>query len=111
MPGFDRTGPLGMGPRSGGGRGFCGPGVNRYSAGIGWFGRGRGLGRGLMGMGLGWGGFFAGPRSWRRGFFPGYNPTTDEEASVLKGKAASLKEMLGSIEQRLRELEKRNSKE
>jgi len=26
MPGFDRTGPRGMGPRTGGGRGFCGRG-------------------------------------------------------------------------------------
>jgi len=27
MPGFDGTGPMGMGPRTGGGRGFCQPGV------------------------------------------------------------------------------------
>ena len=27
MPGFDRTGPMGMGPRTGGGRGFCQPGA------------------------------------------------------------------------------------
>jgi hypothetical protein len=63
-----------------------------------------------MGMGLGWGGFFAGPRTGRRGVFPSYTPTADEEASLLKGEAASLKEMLGSIEQRLSELDKRNSK-
>ena len=25
MPGFDGTGPMGMGPRTGGGRGFCPP--------------------------------------------------------------------------------------
>ena len=25
MPGFDRTGPRGMGPMTGGGRGFCNP--------------------------------------------------------------------------------------
>ena len=25
MPGFDGTGPMGMGPRTGGGRGFCSP--------------------------------------------------------------------------------------
>lgn len=26
MPGFDGTGPMGMGPMTGGGRGFCSPG-------------------------------------------------------------------------------------
>ena len=25
MPGFDGTGPMGMGPKTGGGRGFCSP--------------------------------------------------------------------------------------
>jgi len=42
MPGFDGTGPRGMGPMTGGGRGFCGP----YG-----FGRGRGRGYGF-GMGM-----------------------------------------------------------
>jgi len=48
MPGFDGTGPRGMGPLTGGGRGFCGP----YGFGGG-FGRGFGFGRGYgfrMGM-------------------------------------------------------------
>lgn len=31
MPGFDGTGPMGMGPRTGGGRGFCSP-VAGYAA-------------------------------------------------------------------------------
>lgn len=41
MPGFDRTGPVGMGPKTGRGFGPCG-------LGLGWrgrFGMGRGLGR------------------------------------------------------------------
>jgi len=42
MPGFDRTGPRGAGPRSGWGRGPCGRGM----------GFGRGFGRGF---GAGWG--------------------------------------------------------
>jgi hypothetical protein len=99
MPGYDRTGPMGMEPRTGGGRGYCGTGALRNSVGSGWFGRGRGMGRGLIGMGLGLGGYFLRPWAARRGFFPYYNPTSEEEAS-------SLKEMLGSIEQRLSELEK-----
>ena len=112
MPGFDRTGPMGMGPRTGGGRGSCGTGALRNPAGSGWFGRGRGMGRGLMGMGLGLGGYFLRPWAARRGFFPSnYNPTSEEEASQLKGEASSLRSMLISIDQRLSELEKQKSKE
>jgi len=63
MPGFDGTGPRGMGPMTGGGRGFCASPVYGprpgYGAGYGlptWGGRcgrfGRGMGRG-MGIGRG----------------------------------------------------------
>ncbi|MBN1691725.1 MAG: DUF5320 domain-containing protein [Dehalococcoidia bacterium] len=34
MPGFDGTGPAGMGPMTGGGRGFCSPWGIRTRAGI-----------------------------------------------------------------------------
>ncbi len=103
---------MGMGSRTGGGRGYCGTGSLRNSAGSGWFGRGRGMGRGLMGMGLGLGGAFLRPWAARRGFFPSYsNPTSEEEASLLKEEASSLRSMLNSIEQRLSELEKQKSKE
>ena len=49
MPGGDRTGPLGLGPRTGRGLGYC-SGYNRpgfMSRAFGWlgFGRGRGAGR------------------------------------------------------------------
>ena len=33
MPGFDGTGPQGMGPKAGGGRGFCSPGTSTYAHG------------------------------------------------------------------------------
>ena len=33
MPGFDGTGPMGKGPKTGGGRGFCSPGKGRFSYG------------------------------------------------------------------------------
>ena len=74
MPWGDRTGPLGMGPRTGRGLGFCsgfsspgfikGPG---WGFGRGWgrgFGRswGRGFGRGRRGFGFGRG------MAWRRGW-------------------------------------------
>ena len=51
MPGFDGTGPMGLGPRTGGGFGFCGPGAGPapggYAAGVVY-----GVGRG----GIPWGG-------------------------------------------------------
>jgi len=79
MPGFDGTGPRGMGPMTGGGRGWCNPYATRFA---GYsrvlpptrpptgptyayaFGRPRwGLGRAFWGRGpgLGWG------RGWRPG--------------------------------------------
>jgi hypothetical protein len=48
MPGFDRTGPMGMGPMTGGGRGFCAfryPGVGPAFSGQGSLGRCGGWGR------------------------------------------------------------------
>lgn len=50
MPGGDRTGPLGMGPMTGRGFGYCGgnpaPGYASVSPRRGFWGRGRGGGRG-----------------------------------------------------------------
>jgi len=43
MPGFDRTGPRGLGEETGRGLGRCGLGLGRGNR----FGMGRGLGRGL----------------------------------------------------------------
>jgi len=48
MPGFDGTGPLGLGPRTGWGFGPCAVPTGRQGLGLGWrrrFGPGRGLGR------------------------------------------------------------------
>jgi hypothetical protein len=77
MPGFNGTGPAGMGPMTGGARGYCNPSQIAYGpalasapgywgAGYGRgfgrsFGRGRGFGRGLW-PGPGWG------RGYGRGF-------------------------------------------
>ncbi|WP_434075985.1 DUF5320 domain-containing protein [Moorella naiadis (nom. illeg.)] len=62
MPRGDRTGPWGLGPRTGRGAGYCNgfpvPGFMNPA-----FGFGRGLGRG-RGLGLGLG------RRWGLGFFP-----------------------------------------
>jgi len=69
MPGGDRTGPMGMGPKTGRAAGFCAgsdaPGfVNRAAVRGGWFRASRGRMAGMMfgrgrGAGAGWG------RNWR----------------------------------------------
>ena len=54
MPGLDRTGPMGMGSKTGWGRGLCGGNANAAGGGFG-FGRGRGRGRGRRwAQGGGW---------------------------------------------------------
>ena len=108
MPGLDRTGPMGAGSMTGGGRGFCGPeGLSRPSATRGFrkvggrgFGRGMGRGRGF-GRGLGYGRGFGSP--WG-GFFPAAKPA--EELEVLKSEAKYLKKELEAIGKRIVELEK-----
>jgi hypothetical protein len=50
MPGFDGTGPRGMGPMTGGGRGLCNPYGPGYGMGFGYrpgLGRSAGRGRGV----------------------------------------------------------------
>ena len=67
MPLGDRTGPWGLGPRTGRGLGYCSgypvPGFMNPGPGFG-FGRGFGLGRGF-GRGFG----FGRGRGWGRGWF------------------------------------------
>ncbi len=70
MPGGDRTGPLGLGPRTGRGLGYC-SGYNRpgfMTRAFGWLGFGRfgGFGRGGRGRGMGRAGRGMGRgRGWR----------------------------------------------
>ena len=120
MPGFDRTGPMGMGPMTGGGRGWCNPSVPYgrpyFSGGFGpWFGEGRGRGRGYRhwyrATGLpGWMRFGqVGPLGYPGGYQGGYPPvppyTKEQETEFLKDQAAALKEELDAIDSRLRGLE------
>jgi hypothetical protein len=72
MPGFDGAGPRGMGPMTGGGRGFCNPYGAAYGNSFGMAARG-GMGRGMgmrrgAGMGRGMG------RGMRYPFAYGTNP-------------------------------------
>ena len=108
MPGFDRTGPMGEGPMTGGARGRCNPRgfFNTF--------RGFGLGRGARrGYGRGQG---------RRGFFPPgggwYGPAYDrpyamsdkDEITILKNEADALNSELGEINRRIQELEGKDQK-
>lgn len=102
MPRGDRTGPDGMGPRTGRGMGFCSgydsPGYSKCGFGGGGYG-GRGFGRGL-GFGRGYG--------WRARApydpYPRYNDVDDLQ--VLKEESRRLDEDLKSINSRIKEIEK-----
>jgi hypothetical protein len=98
MPGGDRTGPLGAGPRSGRGMGYCSgydrPGfANLATSFRGWFGFGRG----------------GGGRGWRHRFFatgvPGWATTAPEqETADLHAQANWLKAQLDAIQKRIDEI-------
>lgn len=99
MPGKDRTGPMGAGPRTGWGMGYCGaneqPRFATPPAGYrGWSNAGYG-GRG---------------RGWRHRFYatgiPGWAVTEPEqETTALKDQADWLKSQLDAIQKRIEELE------
>jgi len=97
MPGFDGTGPMGIGPMTGGGRGFCSP-------------RGRGAAR-----------TYGFPR-WTGYAYPYYSPgpfvpsaasfapqmTGEQEFDFLKNQAQAMRGQLEQIEARLQELESKS---
>jgi hypothetical protein len=124
MPGGDRTGPMGMGPMTGRGAGFCAgfplpgfvnPGFGGAGYGRGWFGRGRGGGRGrrnwFYATGLtGWQRAAMGRPPWAFAapygvpFAPGV-PGREEETEVLKRQADYLAGALDEVRKRLDELQ------
>lgn len=107
MPGFDGTGPAGMGAATGGGRGYCRPGTAFGNAGFGRGGRGRCFGRGY-GRGYG-GGFQRGGRFFQGDagavIPPAPAMSREEELAMLKAEAESAKNSLNSIQQRINALE------
>lgn len=104
MPGFDRTGPLGAGPMTGGARGACNPqhaGYPRQFPGRGFSGRGFGRGYGMFGMGRGAGRGFC--------FYPfvygyGQPPAKGDELRWLSEQSNYLKSTLDRINSRIDEL-------
>lgn len=102
MPGGDRTGPMGAGPMTGRGAGFCaGNTVAGYAT-------GRGARRCRQG---GWGLRFGMPfrGAWRQGRYPrdlaDIAPTDARELDALKGQAGHLTAALKDITRRIEELE------
>ena len=111
MPGFDRTGPQGAGPMTGGARGYCNPGFRRntfaygrgYGMGRGFragFGGGPGFGRGY-GRGFGARGAYPPAGGWYGSFSPYETPYTMSSEDELK----ALKNDLESINKRIQEIE------
>ena len=111
MPGMDGTGPMGLGPGTGWGRGGCtgytpqGRPFQPRGRGM---GRGRGFGRGFgFGMGYGlhrrlraWG-----PAGWG-GYGPGYGGPLyrEEEMAWLKNQAEILKAEMEVVQKRIDEM-------
>ena len=103
MPGFDGTGPRGMGPMTGGGRGFCSPwGVGRGYG----FGQGYGFGRGMPYPASGNWPYAGTPM----GVMPGVDPyapqmTREQELDFLRSQAEAAGEQLAQISAKIKELE------
>jgi len=116
MPGFDGTGPRGMGPMTGGGRGFCSPwGIGAA------FRRGMvppypqapyPFYRGYAPYGSPGGVPYYGEPAYWQGMQAGQAPypyyrqmTREQELDFLKSQAQAAKGQLGEIEARISELE------
>ncbi len=97
MPGFDGTGPGGMGPMTGGGRGFCNP----------WGGNLRGYRRygGFAGRAYGYP--YPDMRYAVNGPAPFYGQRTrQQDLDLLKNQAEAMKAHLAQIETMIADLEK-----
>ncbi|HDP97705.1 MAG TPA: hypothetical protein ENN22_00770 [bacterium] len=120
MPGGDRTGPLGMGPRTGRAAGFCvGSNVPGYANPVG----GRGFfrfGMGAMGRGRGWRHWYhaTGLPFWARSTsaaFPGLQAqhpgsvSPEQELEMLKNQADNLKNALDEVNRRIEKHQKQSA--
>ncbi len=102
MPGFDGTGPMGMGPMTGDFRGlYTAPRVARRFPRFG--------GCWQRGGGLGWGRGWRTPISWEAVSTSAYQEGRDEEINFLRNEAEAAKEELKRIESKLEQLEKEKS--
>ena len=110
MPFGDRTGPTGMGPRTGRGFGYCrgynypdyvlGPGFGRGFA----RGFGRGFGRGFnwrVGLGTEFGSFAG------YGFHLPYGDSPEEEKDYLKNRISEMEKTIEILKKRMSEIDKK----
>ena len=81
MPGFDGTGPNGMGPMTGGARGFCDPYGRRAR----------------------WNPYTV-PRWGGYGYLPWATPTREQELDFLKEEALVLRRNLEGIDARIKDI-------
>ncbi|WP_307262684.1 DUF5320 domain-containing protein [Oligosphaera ethanolica] len=113
MPRGNGTGPMGMGPMTGRGAGYCAgfaaPGYMNPQ--VGGRGMGGGFGRGLgggfgCGAGFGFGrGFGRGAAAWGVPVAPAAPLAPDQERTVLRNQLAGLEQTVADLRQRLTELE------
>ena len=105
MPRGDRTGPMGAGPMTGRGAGYCaGFGVPGFANAV----PGRGLGLGYRGGGRGWRNMYyaTGLPGWARyGYGFGPAPVPPQELSALRAQAKLLSDQLAAIHKRIDEIE------
>ncbi|KPJ55176.1 hypothetical protein AMJ47_01525 [Parcubacteria bacterium DG_72] len=119
MPFGDQTGPLGQGPMTGRGAGYCG-GYDRPGYANPIPGRGVGFGRGWFGRGRGWRNWYraTGLSGWQRarmgypawgggGYYSPAKPTVKEEREMLTEELEILREEMKTLEDRLEELKKK----
>ncbi len=115
MPGYDRTGPMGHGPMTGGGRGLCAGGRSGQESAMragrgrrgGGFG-GRGGGFGGRGGGFGWRHQFnaTGLTRWQRaGYAVQESPQVTEALESQSDPFARIEASLASVIERLDRLE------
>ncbi|PIE31280.1 hypothetical protein CSA56_18850 [candidate division KSB3 bacterium] len=112
MPGFDRTGPMGHGPGTGGGFGYCSPSADENVRGTASYG----VGRGGIPCGGGRGFAFGGGRSAWQGLGHGLRcgrfgqfvqaPVVDgipaeQEITLLREQSSALQHELAQIQERL----------
>jgi hypothetical protein len=101
MPGFNGTGPMGAGPMTGGGRGYCTGGGVGFQQGYGRQGFGRGRGRG-------YGRGFNQTGAYPMGNAPQYNApdslNSADELRMLRAQADQMRSALDNIQRRMDEL-------
>jgi len=120
MPGGDRTGPMGAGPRTGRGMGYCTgfgvPGFMNRPGVWGWFtgwiqgcrrGGGRGYRHWFYRTGLtGWQRAAMGWPAWGGVVPPVGTTSPQDELNILRKQAEELSQTLKEVQQRIEELEK-----